>query len=57
MTCNHCVATVKSLMEDVAGVKQVDVSLKNNEAIVKGEPQINDIEAAFSSSPFKIALK
>lgn len=57
MTCKHCVATVKELLQEIDGVEQVTVSLENKEAIVKGEPKFQDVQNAFAASPFKIATK
>lgn len=57
MTCNHCVATVKDLLLEIKGVNNVTVSLENKEAVVTGQPNLQDVYDTFSSSPFKISTK
>lgn len=42
MMCMHCVAHVKKALEGIKGVKSVDVSLDNNEAVVELEKDIKD---------------
>jgi len=37
MSCGHCVMHVKSALEDVAGVKSVEVDLLKKSAMVDGE--------------------
>ncbi|WP_207670914.1 heavy-metal-associated domain-containing protein [Caloramator sp. E03] len=41
MSCMHCVMHVKNALNEVNGVKAVDVNLKENYATVEGE-NIND---------------
>ena len=38
MTCNSCVEGIQSVVSDQSGVKSVDVSLENNEGVVKFDP-------------------
>lgn len=42
MMCEHCVMHVKKALESVKGVKEVEVSLKEETAIVKSEKEINE---------------
>ena len=42
MSCNHCVAHVKEALEGINGVKIIDVSLDNNNALVETEVD-NDV--------------
>ena len=35
MSCNHCVAHVREALEAIDGVKVMDVSLDNNNALVE----------------------
>ena len=56
MSCGHCVMHVKTALQDVAGVKSVDVNLQKKSAVVEGEA-LNDaalgaavIDAGYSVS-------
>ena len=42
MSCNHCVAHVREALEAIDGVKVMDVSLENKNALVETEGD-NDI--------------
>jgi len=43
MSCGHCVNHVKTaLLEDMSGVKSVDVSLEEKQAIVEVEENVSD---------------
>ncbi len=44
MSCGHCVSQVKSALEGIEGVSQVDVSLENHEAEVTLSDQVNDAD-------------
>lgn len=50
MSCNHCVNAVKNAIQSVSGVADVDVSLDENRAYVKGavpkDALINAVEEA-----------
>jgi copper chaperone len=37
MSCSHCEATIKSALEQVAGVQRVEVALATKEVRIKGE--------------------
>ena len=37
MMCMHCVARVKAVLEKVAGVESVEVSLENKNAVVRAD--------------------
>lgn len=53
MSCGHCVATVTDLLSEVDGVNEVNVSLAENSAVVKGEVQKDELIKALSETPFK----
>lgn len=38
MTCGGCVNSVKTVLEKLSGVSQVDVSLENAEAVIQHDP-------------------
>ncbi len=42
MSCMHCVASVKSALEDIKGVKKVDVSLENASAVVECDDSVSE---------------
>ncbi len=53
MSCGHCVATVTDVLSEVDGVNEVNVSLAENSAVVKGEVQKDELIKALSETPFK----
>ena len=53
MSCGHCVATVTDVLSEVEGVDEVNVSLEDNSAIVKGVVQKGELIKALSETPFK----
>ncbi|MBN1500339.1 MAG: heavy-metal-associated domain-containing protein [Spirochaetes bacterium] len=56
MSCNHCVMAVTNSIKTIAGVQNVDVDLKKNQAVVEGksfsdEAVINAVaEAGYNAS-------
>lgn len=44
MMCNHCVSHVKEALESIKGVKEVEVSLKDNNAKIVSDKEIKDKE-------------
>ena len=42
MSCNHCVAHVKEALEEIKGVKLIEVNLEGKNALVETEV-LNDI--------------
>ena len=42
MMCGHCEATVKKALEEVDGVKSVDVNHKKGVAVVKLSKEVSD---------------
>lgn len=44
MSCGHCVMRVKKAIEGLEGVKKVDVSLENKQAIVEFDQGKIDVE-------------
>ena len=60
MTCMGCVSNVESSLKAVEGVREYDVSLKENQATVKYNPDVTDpakIEEALKSTGFRITLQ
>ena len=42
MTCQHCVSHVKSALESIKGVSNVNVNLDSNTAVIKSSTEISD---------------
>ena len=42
MSCGHCVATVRSALAGVAGVREVDVSLPARRATVRADEGVDE---------------
>ncbi|TAL68062.1 MAG: hypothetical protein EPN82_11720 [Bacteroidetes bacterium] len=55
MTCNHCVMNVKKAITSVNGVTEVDVSLSDNAAFVKGDFKMDDIKSAVAEVGYRVA--
>ena len=55
MSCGHCVMHVKSALQDVAGVKSVDVDLAKKSAMVEGEA-LSDaaLKAAVAEAGYRV---
>jgi len=56
MSCGHCVMRVKKAIEGVQGVKKVDVSLENRQAVVEfdeGKTDLEKIKAAVQESGYE----
>jgi copper chaperone len=56
MSCGHCVMRVKKAIEGVQGVKKVDVSLENKQAVVEfdeGKTDVEKIKAAIKDSGYE----
>ena len=53
MSCEHCFTTVTNVLSEVDGVNEVNVSLAENSAVVKGEVQKDELIKALSETPFK----
>jgi len=53
MTCNHCVDTVSKAIAKVDGVESVEVSLQNNNAVVLGKFNRNDIINAINNAGYE----
>lgn len=57
MTCGGCANSVKTVLERLSGVGQVDVSLDNAEAVVQHDPSlasVNQLKAAISDAGFDV---
>ncbi|MDR4521530.1 MAG: cation transporter [Nitrosomonas sp.] len=58
MTCGGCVNSVKTALERLSGVDQVDVSLENAEAVIQYAPSlasIDQLKTAISDAGFDVA--
>ena len=56
MTCGHCQMTVLNALKKVKGVKEVEVNLKTNKAIVKyktDKTEIDNLIKAVEDSGYK----
>ena len=56
MNCNHCRANVEKALRSVSGVKQVEVSLKEEMAVVEGTCEEPLLVEAVQSLGFDIYL-
>ncbi len=58
MSCNHCVMAVKKELENISGVKLVDVKLDEKTAIVVLEDNVDNsiLEDAVKVDGFEVAI-
>ncbi len=49
MTCNHCVARVRTALEALDGVREAEVSLEDQQARLTGELDLQAVETAIAS--------
>ncbi|ORX91573.1 heavy metal translocatin [Basidiobolus meristosporus CBS 931.73] len=49
MTCQSCVTAIRSSLEPLSGIHQVEVSLENNTVDLKFEPQVINIQTILES--------
>jgi uncharacterized protein len=55
MTCNHCVASVKSAISEIEGIEEVEVNLQAKTATVKGtDIKLSEIKKAVESRGYKV---
>lgn len=56
MMCAHCVAHVKSALQKVDGVKDVEVSLENKTAVVTLTSDVNDdaLKSAVTNEGYEV---
>jgi len=56
MRCQHCVASVTKALNDLAGVKKVEVDLDTNSAEIEADREIPaaEISAAISAIGFEV---
>lgn len=57
MTCGGCVNSVKTVLEKLSGVGQVDVSLENAKAVIQHDTSlasIDQLKAAISDAGFEV---
>jgi uncharacterized membrane protein YraQ (UPF0718 family)/copper chaperone CopZ len=54
MTCNHCVMNVKNAITGVSGVTNVEVSLNDKAAFVKGDFKLQAIRTAVEGVGYKV---
>lgn len=58
MMCEHCVKHVKDALSRIKGVKEVNVSLKNNKADIKGENlNVEELYKAIKEAGYEPVLK
>jgi len=56
MSCGHCVMRVKSALEDIAGVKSVQVDLLKKNAMVEGEALLDgELNKAVVGAGYRIS--
>jgi uncharacterized membrane protein YraQ (UPF0718 family)/copper chaperone CopZ len=55
MTCNHCVANVKKVIENTPGVEEFEVSLSDNSALVKGDVNIQNLTKSIEDIGYKVS--
>ena len=53
MNCNHCAANVQKALSSLEGVEQVEVSLHEGKATIKGSPNEDDVLQAVESIGFR----
>lgn len=53
MTCNHCVANVKKVIENTPGVKEFEVSLADNSAWIKGDVNLENLTKSIEDIGYK----
>lgn len=56
MSCGHCVMRVKKAIEGIQGVKKVDVSLENKQAVVEfdeGKTDVDKIKATIKETGYE----
>ncbi|KAJ8975005.1 hypothetical protein NQ317_013315 [Molorchus minor] len=57
MTCDSCVEAVKKSLENVAGIKSVDVDLKKGSVVVDSNLSTLDLQKRLESTGRKVAVK
>jgi len=56
MSCGHCVMHVKSALEEIAGVKSVNVDLVKKSAMVEGEALSDTaLKAAVADAGYRVS--
>ena len=59
MTCMGCVASIKKVLEEIAGVSDSDISLKKEQAKIQYDPEktnINKLKEAIVGAGFEINI-
>ena len=54
MSCNHCVAHVKEALEELAGIKDVEVRLEEKCAIISGDAEEEVIKEAIDDAGYDV---
>jgi copper chaperone len=58
MTCEHCVASVREEVSEVAGVRSVDVDLESGRLVVAGEGFLDDaVQTAVEEAGYELAQR
>ncbi|MXP21853.1 cation-transporting ATPase [Gordonia sp. HNM0687] len=57
MTCGHCVASVREEIEEIAGVRSVDVSLDTGAVEVTSDRELDlsEVNAAVTEAGYQLA--
>ena len=53
MTCNHCVANVERVLNDIPSIKSFDISLERGEAILEGDFEIQEVLEKITAVGYK----
>ena len=54
MSCQHCVSSVRKALENVTGVKNVQVNLEKGEATYDGEAAKEQVNSAITAVGFEV---
>jgi len=54
MSCNHCVMNAKKAIAKVPGISDVDVNLQQNEAYIKGNFNLEEVEKTITDVGYKV---
>ncbi|XP_018574478.1 copper chaperone for superoxide dismutase isoform X2 [Anoplophora glabripennis] len=57
MTCDSCVEAVKKSLENVEGIKSVDIDLKKGSVVVDSNLPITDVQRKLESTGRKVVVK
>ncbi len=55
MSCQHCVASVKSALEEIPGISAVNVDLEQKQASYEGDVEADKVREAIVNIGFEVA--